>query len=69
MVSVERIPTLPDLATLACVLVTAIAGSVIGSDCDHRCCIVFWDVSQPFHVAATGVATVKFMVRVWVAAL
>ncbi len=69
VVNVERIPTLPAFATLVCVWVTVTDGSVIGCDTDQRFCIVFWDVSQPFQVTATSVATVKFMVRVSVAAL
>jgi len=63
MLRVERIPTLPDAANVS-VSVTVTAGSVIGWDCDHKDVTVDPDTSQPFHVAATGVANVKFIVRV-----
>lgn len=56
--SVERMPSTPDLATVA-VLVTVIAGSVSASDCDHSDVTVPCDTSHPLHVTAPGVATVR----------
>ena len=47
-----------------CVMGTVIAGIVTGSDRDHSCCIVLPEVSHALHVATTGVASVKFIVRV-----